>query len=280
MRNHMMMSPPKKRRLGLDVDVAEEQSCSPVGSHHHRLKHKSDNSRDSAGDAILASMTNTHLQSPDKLVVMFTLTMLAKIFEEKVEYRSLACHVLGTPFSIVQAMKRHASCPRVQSLGCQSLSFLCSTTGNNDTSHVGGIEVALSAMRQFANDPNIQVAACTYLGRLCSTTFPKNVTEYLLSMVGLGDVLSAMKNHANESLVQGSACFAIKNLLDCQLGNVPPFSVEAIQGVVQAMEHHSNDKELISNACHILYHLAWHSDPEERRNEYRTIIINAVSEIC
>jgi hypothetical protein len=43
------------------------------------------------------------------------------------------------------------------------------------------------------------------------------------------------------------------------------------------MDQHSNIEELMSNACHILYHLAWHSDAE-RRNEYRNIIINAVSE--
>jgi hypothetical protein len=187
----------KKRRLATG-DVASDMAAlgksstpSPVGSHHHHrhhLKRKND-SRDAAGDAILASMTNIQLRSTDKFVVACTLAMLATIFEEKDEYRSLACHELGTSFSIVHAMKTHADCPRIQYLGCQSLSLLlCSLTtaagdknkDRNNSQVICGMEVVLSAMRHFANDTNIQVAACTYLGRLLCSSTP-DVTEYLLS---------------------------------------------------------------------------------------------------
>jgi hypothetical protein len=320
----------KKRRLligGRDVVATSGSAKSPtvrpsspaVGlrqhhHHHHRLKHKKDVS--SEGDAILASMTNVHLRSADKFVVACTMTMLATIFEEKEEYRSLACHELGTRFSIVHAMKTHADCPRIQCLGCQSLSslLLCrsctdtetagddddddnnnnSNNNDNNSSHaIGEIEVVLSAMLQFTHDAEIQVAASTYLGRLllCSTTPTTMTTEYrLLAMGGgfLSNVLTAMKNHSNDSLVQGSACVAIKNFLlaapssatnkTTTNDNDPTasFSIaDIIQSVVHAMEQHysNNNEELMNNACHILYHLAWHSD-----HEYRNIIINAVSE--
>jgi hypothetical protein len=162
--------------------------------------------------------------------------------------------------AIVNLIKKHRSCPRIQQHGCAAFYNLVL---QNDDNHIrnsvkDGIEVILSAMSAHNNVSKVQEQGCAAIMNLALRSDANRVS--IAAKHGIEAVVSAMAAHIHVVVVQEFGCAALGNLACNDENCVLIATKHGIETVVSAMTAHNSVSKVQEWGCVAIANLAWNND--------------------
>lgn len=235
-----------ERMLG-SVRVEEDQGETPSKAGTGIVVVPPDNS----GLSLIQEYLWVDLWSDDKTIVTQALTKLADLFLESVVLNNNAASLqhMGVAPTIVNAMRKWYTVPRIQGEGCRALQNISShlafvVSFSKAANEVGALKAIVWAMTTYSDDKHVQGNACGALGNLCSDV-KENADDLVHALKGADAIVSAMKNFPDDVYVQCCASRALDSLSCWKEFKASIVEAGACRFLVDAIEKHKDENDAI-----------------------------------
>lgn len=164
---------------------------------------------------------------------------------------------------VLRAMEIHSSSKSVQELGCGVLRNMTASNAQHQEEAVsrGAVPIVISAMQNHQEVSNVQSAGCWALFCLCVRN--DQTREEVAAFGATRVALTAMETNRADPRVQEAGCWLVKEMVERAAESDRSIFAACIQGVLKAMEKHSEKSKVQTAARSALRQLAAH-DSEGR----------------
>jgi len=159
---------------------------------------------------------------------------------------------------VVRAMQNHPESARIQSAACGTLWSLATSSEDiqNAIESEGGIDAIMCAFLMHQYDTAVIDRAC---GVLSSLSFNRRLAKSIADAGCIGTVIELMHDNLSSSALAQSSCLLLRNLA-CFDTNYAEEASAACSTIIKALQEHSDDADVIGEACGALSSLAAHSE--------------------